>query len=648
MLDTMLQRDVSEFIGHLSVSDQKCILLAQQKAIEWHDGQMRQSGEPYVTHCIAVAIKLAELGARKDTLVAALLHDVVEDERATLEEVTDIFGDKVAELVDGVTKLSKLKYEGQRAKRQIASLRKLLLTAHDDLRVILIKLADRWHNIQTIGSLRPDKQERIAKETLEIYVPFARVLGLWDLKIELENACFPLVHTGVYNEWSSEVKQARLQFEPERQECIKVCKSVLKDVDVSISEMTLYELYQKLQGNIDALRESDKVDSIRITLRSRSGDSTLECYKVLGEIHKHFSALSGSFKDYINSPQPNGYHALHTTVFLSKNHLVRLRIQAKDMFDYSNKRKISDWSIDPEGSLKNALSSLSMSSATDDHYLEDVKNAVLSKRISVFTSMGEVVSLPKHATGVDFAFAINPDSIRTLNGVVVNGESREPTYELSDGDTVEIVLLTNGNQNGHKRLWLEKAKSVEAKESIKKSIKHTPQEQRQEQARKILEQELQKMKLPARPLFNGSALQREVVSLLERSSFTELLDQLATGVLSVSEVLRAYQSVIVDSNNLQVRLMNFFRLLPRSRRLDKEALFASIEVHAKDRPGLIHDITKCFAQRDINIAKFGVFAAPNGMALYEISLEVPKFKDFSDLYDSILQVPSVLRVLRKK
>src|SRR3989344_1974895 len=208
-------------ICYLALREQEEVIKALQKAKEWHEGQTRDSGEPYVTHPIAVALYLAELGADKDTLITALFHDVIEDEQVTMDVLKADFGEAVAKLVDGVTKLSKVRYEGRRAERQVASLRKMLLTASDDLRVICIKLADRWHNVETIQGLQEDKQQRVANETLEIYVPFARLVGLWDLKTRMEEICFPLALPEESAAWHAAIADVRHKVEKERKEFVQ-------------------------------------------------------------------------------------------------------------------------------------------------------------------------------------------------------------------------------------------------------------------------------------------------------------------------------------------------------------------------------------------------------------------------------------------
>ena len=644
---------LADTIVYLDIEDRREVLRGLAKAIEWHEGQLRSSGQPYVEHPIAVAEYLASLKAGRDTLIAALLHDVVEDERATLEEVRMEFGPTVAKLVDGVTKLSKLKYEGKRVERQLASLRKMLLTAHEDLRVIFIKLADRLHNVQTIGSLPQEKQERIAHETLEIYVPFARLVGLWEFKRVFETVCFPLAFPAESALWHERIDRVRLAIDPEREDFVRTINAETSTkVEAHIDHMTDYEIYQKLQRKVELLKDVGSIDSIHIVIQDDGPDAELGCYVLLGQVHKKYQVLPDGFHDYISTPQANGYRALHTTVFIAQNHVVRLRIQTKSMHDYSTRRKLSDWAVDPESNLQAALSALNMANTDEKQYLDDLKSTVLAKRINIFTTMGEIVSLPSGSTGVDFAYAVNPGCLRYLEAMWVNGERVEATHPLKDGDTAEPILLqdkkaTNGN--GHNKvMWLNKVQSVEAREGLKKSLQDEDSDTVADHARRILIQELGKERLSGTLLFRLGKLQQLVAHALHKPSFDVVLAELGSGLLSVSSVIEAYKHVVVEPKSKLVRVLNFFHLLPRSRVLSRDSKTMNIEVYAQDRRGLIHDITRCFALREINVAKFGVFALPRGGALYKIRLEAKDFSEFSDLFDALLQVPSVTKVLRKR
>src|SRR3989338_956902 len=636
-------------IGYLPQPQQEQVLLAVKRAEKFHEGQQRDSGEPYITHPLAVAEYLARLEASATTLKAALLHDVVEDSHTTLEEVEREFGKEVAHLVDGVTKLSHLRYEGKREQRQVASLRKLLLTAHGDLRVILIKLADRWHNIETIQGLRADKRDRVALETLDIYVPFARLAGLWDMKSRFEEVCFPIAMPNEYALWHEKIAQVREAVAPERQAFIaRVNMATKEDVHGEIQYMTDYEIYSKLQGNLHRLKDVQNVDTALILLLGTI--QPMECYRVLGEIHALYPTSSLSFRDYINAPQPNGYRALHTTIFLGKEHRLRLRIQTNQMYEYVAKRKFSSWVPEEVTDIYSALGLLLKATFEEQQYLKDLRETILKERMNVFTSSGDVITLPQHATGVDFAFRVNPDHISYLQAIRVNGNLREATHILQEGDVVELVLAKNGaGTNGTiPTIWVDKVKSVDAREKLRQSLGQSPFEDQVIAGSEILNQELQKRRLPRWWLFHLNKIQSQLAQKMGKASFDDLLSDVGTGLLSASKVIDEYILMLQIPSIWTTRILHFFHLLPRSRVLDKEAKVMDIEVYAEDRKGLIHDVTGCFAERDINIAKFEVFAVPPKDALYKIRLEVKNFDTFSDLYDALVQIHNVKQVLRKK
>ena len=617
---------------------------ALEHAEKWHEGQERSSGESYIVHPIGVTRYLVELEAPHDMLIAALLHDVVEDGHETLSRIEEHFGKVVAELVDGVTKLTKRKYEGRMAERQIASLRKLLLSSHNDLRIILIKLADRKHNIETISALPEEKQRRIAAETLDIYVPFARLVGQWDIKAIFEDVCFPIVYPKESDQWHKIIEEKRKIVHVERTKFVKEINTrTTDDVKADLQEMTDYEIYRKLQKNIHLLENVRNIDSVHLIVQS---DSFIDCYRVLGEVHAQYPIRIASFRDYVSNPQANGYRALHTTIFLSQKHEVRLRIQTQVMNEHTMHRKISSWKIEEQEDIYQSLSSLHASPQTDqEEYLRDLKQTVLTERIHVFTTSGDIFSLPKEATGVDFAFAVNPDALSYLSAVRVNGEVLEATYGLKEGDTVELILLENG-KNDLQTMWVDRVKTVEARQKLKCSLNHSPKNKKREQGMKILEHECQKLKLPTWSLLHFGQIQAQLANRLNEKSFDGLLENIGAGSLSVSKAVEAYGELIRQPQSWLVFMLKFLRILPRTRILDKEASTIDIEVYAEDRSGLIHDITKCFAIRYINMASFAAYAVPPTGSLYKIRLEIKDFEEFSDLYDAMLQVPSVTRVLR--
>lgn len=634
-------------IEYLPEDQQVKIGIALEKAIVWHKDQKRSSGIPYVVHPIEVAHFLALRSADMETLIAALLHDVLEDTKILAEEIEHQFGSVVAKLVIGVTKLTDAEFQGERSDRQIYSLRKLLLTASGDIRVILIKIADRLHNINTISALNAEKQMRICKETLDIYVPFARLVGWWELKSALETICFPLAMPDLAKKWHHLIKQHRQLLKEHRQNFVNTFNKENEPLfQARIFEMTDYNVYTKLQGNVNRLTETNTLDSILITIhQERENQNILECYKVLGIIHSLYKISSGSFHDYMSTPKPNGYRALHTDIFLGNEDKVRVRIQTDLMYEYAANRNISHWVGNRNDDVYRALESLFNSPSSSAAYMKDVNDNVLNQRINVFTINGEVIVLPAKATGVDFAFAIDPDSLNYLVGIRVNGNHMEPTHSLKDGDTVDLDLANTIVKNH--TLWMDRVKSVDVKMRLRTLIARQPHTKRIIMGRDLLNYELHKRLLPLWPIDHSSSVRLLLFKKFNLNSFDELLDELANGSIAVQSVVDDYKEMLLDPPFWIIRILSFFRLLPHSRRLSVSAKIIALDVYAKDRPGLIYEITRCFAEREINIASFGVFAVPPTTALYKIKLELSDFTLFSELFDALSQVAGVYNILRK-
>lgn len=632
-------------IHYLSDEDRALVEDALDAAEQWHKGQTRASGEEYIMHPISVALRLTHLEAGAQVLAAALLHDVVEDGVATLADIGDRFGDTVATLVDGVTKLGRVAHEGDPSLRQVASLRKMLLVASEDIRVLTIKMADRLHNVETLGPLRPDKQQRIARETLDIYVPFSRTLGLWEWKREMEQVCFPIAFPEESKAWHDAIAEIRLGLQPERERFVEEFNRLTeKRVQPSLVTMTDYELFQRLYHDRERLTQTSQIDSIGIVI-AESSDPRM-CYRVLGEVHMRYPMRSLSFRDFINAPQPSGYRALHTTIFLSRNHELRLRIQTEDMHRFSMRRMVTAWKHRGGTDIMSALSSLSSTPFDRDQFITDVKNVVL-ERINVFTTGGEIIALPKGATGVDFAFFMNPDYLTSLKGVQVNGHPYEPTHELKGGDTVELLLFEGSDTALDRRvMWSEQVRLPGAKKAIKQELAELPEETQRKAGRSLLASEIGKWRLPLWWLFHRESTQRRFSAALGVPSFDEVLRRIGSGQLGVGKAAETYRSILEAPTFLQ-HILRFLGLLPRTRVQDKNALVMKLEVYANDVPGMIYNIAKCFADRHVNIADFTVFAMPPKDALYRIRCEVKNFDEFSQLFDTLVQVPNVKRVVRK-
>lgn len=628
--------------SYLSDADQAELRRALRQVKQWHEGQFRQSGEPFVVHPIATALFLARLQCDAPTLVAGLLHDVVEDGCATFEEVEAKFGREVRNLVDAVTKLTKLHYDGKRLERQIASLRKMLLAASDDLRVIFIKIADRLHNVETLSALPPDKQERIARETLEIYVPFARMVGLWDTKRRFEEVCFPIAFPLEAQQWHEHIARRREELCPARRHAIERMQTITQ-TDVHLTTMTDYELYQKCSGNTLRLRDAGSVDSIQVLPQAATADARV-CYEILGDIHQHFHTNPTAFRDFVSQPLPNGYRALHTKLFLAHDHQVLVRIQTKSMHEYATMRKMPAWVGEREHALAKVLHALSTREEKPEEYLQDLKENVLHDMINVVTPSGEIVTLPRGGTGIDLAAALDTAFLIHLAAMQVNGERAEVTAELHDGDTVELLFSEVG-EHGRPALWRQRAKTITAKDDLRRIADGISQEKLEEEGRFLLTHECGKYCLSLWWLLHSRGLQRHLVESFHQEDFHALLQNLGNGVLAVSRVVEEFWRIVERPPTLFLRALQRMWIFQCPHPLQKGET-VMLDVTLADRPGVLHAITRCFAERGVNITGTNTYTVAPGVVCDRLGVTVKSREEFSDLYDALLQVPGVQTIRR--
>lgn len=441
-----------------------------------HEGQERKNGEPYFNHVFATAKNVAELNIDTHTICAAMLHDVLEDcQQITEENFKQEFGEDITFLVQGVTKLGKLKYQG--AERHVESLRKFFIAMAKDIRVVIIKLADRLHNIQTLEFVKKEKQMRIALETLEIHARLADRLGIAKLKGELEDYAFPYVHPTEYKKVIKLLQTRKQDDEDHVKKMFKKLKRKLaeQNIKTSISYRAkhLYSLWKKLQRYDMDINKIYDLIAVRITV-----DSVEECYRALGVIHKNWRPIPGRIKDYIAVPKPNGYQSLHTTIFTGDGSTVEIQIRTQKMHDeaeFGIASHLMYKEIGTEVFSKEIAKTttwiqqlLRWQEDVGSHELMDMlKTEVFEKRVFVLTPKGEVVDLPRGATPVDFAFAIHSDIGRHLASVKVNGKIATLSTPLTSSDIVEIQTRENAKPS---RKWLEYVKTNDARRQIQQFL----------------------------------------------------------------------------------------------------------------------------------------------------------------------------------
>ena len=456
-----------------------------KKAYDWafnlHNGQFRKSGEPYIIHPLNVACILAELHVGPATIAAGLLHDVVEDTNCTKEDLEREFGFDIAELVDGVTKLNQLKFVSLEQK-QAENHQHMLLAMAKDIRVIVVKLADRLHNIRTLGALSEEKQVRIAKETLEIYAPLAHKLGMFRIKAELEDTALKYVDNAMYNKILSQVKSdqsARISNVDHTIEEIRgfLAPCNFKTLQIKGRIKNIYSIYKKMITQHKSFEDIYDVLAIRVIVETIG-----ECYQVLGLIHAHYTPVPKRFKDYIAVPKPNMYQSLHTTVISDDGFIFEVQIRTVDMDKVAEYGIAAHWAYKENveyskekeqfeiasklkwyGDLLKFSEEEKPSEATE--YVETVKEDILSTNVYVYTPTGEVVDLPKGATPLDFAYKIHTNIGNTTVGATVNNHIVPLDYELKNGDIISI--RTNKNSFGPSENWLKIAKTNHARHKIK-------------------------------------------------------------------------------------------------------------------------------------------------------------------------------------
>lgn len=477
------------------------IMKAYDFGAKAHDGQFRKSGEPYFIHPAEVSLILAELDMDDDTLIAGLLHDVIEDTEYTYQQIAEVFGESVAYLVDGVTKLGKIHYE-TKEEREAENLRKMFLAMAEDIRVILIKLADRLHNIRTLKFQTDDKKREKAQETLEIYAPIAHRLGIFKIKWELEDLSLLYIDPEGYYDLVARVNRKRSEREAYIHDVISQLKEELKNVgiyaEISGRPKNFYSIYKKMVYQHKNFNEIFDITAVRVIL-----DSVKDCYGVLGIVHTLWKPIPGRFKDYIAMPKANMYQSLHTTVISGIGDPFEIQIRTKDMHAVAEYGIAAHWKY-KEGKdndkdnadLDNKLSWLrSMMEVQKDlesptEFMDSLKFELTSNQVYVFTPQGKVVELPAGSTPVDFAYKIHSAVGNKCVGAKVDGRIVPLNFVLENGKIVEII--TSKTAAGPSRDWLKFVKSTEAKNKIKHWFKKERREENIEKGKEMLEREIRR------------------------------------------------------------------------------------------------------------------------------------------------------------
>lgn len=475
----MTINDILKEIESYNPDEIEIVKKAYKIAEEAHANQKRESGEPYIIHPLNVCMNLIKFKADGASLCAGLLHDVVEDTDYTLEDIRRLFNDDVAFLVDGVTKISNLHYN-TKDEATNANIRRLINSLNDDVRIIIIKLCDRLHNMQTLEFKAPEKRIRSAKETLNIFVPLAYFIGAFRLKCELEDICLSYLDRESYDT----VKQKENEIWKEYEECIKIATSQVTEklnergikFTIRTKMLNVYHLYQKLNKGYK-LNDIHDIVNFKIII-----DDTEDPYVVLGLIHKLYTPMNNKFKDYIACPKTNMYRSLHTTVFGPDNHLLQFQIKTNTMDDINTIGLAAYWKyFKSEGKTKmqhelilnyqffNTLRDLNAGIDSDSDFIDRVKQEIFSNNIYVYTLRGDIIELPNGATVIDFAYKIHTDIGNHLYKAYINGKEVKLTHKLSNKDRIMLYQKDDAKPS---KTWLEHVVTSSAKRKIKDALKN--------------------------------------------------------------------------------------------------------------------------------------------------------------------------------
>ena len=513
-----------------------------------HDGQERLSGEPYLVHPLEVAGILVDMRVDDVTVAAGLLHDALEDTLTTREELERLFGEQVAFLVEGLTKIAKIEFTSIR-ERQAENFRKMLIAMSKDIRILLIKLADRLHNMRTLAYMREESRQRIAHETLDIYVPLAHRMGMHGLKQELQNYAFRALHPQVADELERQLKGSREERERYVEEVLGVLSARLAEAGLA-AEVTgrlkdLASIHAKMESQGVGLDQIHDVIAFRIVIEG----ATEACYTALGILHGIWRPVHARFKDYIALPKPNGYQSIHTTLIGPYGERMEVQIRTLDMHREAELGIAAHWKYkegrlgandadggdEPKFAWLRQLLEWQRELADPHEFLDAVKVDLFPDEVFVFTPRGEVINLPRRSTPIDFAFAIHSEVGHHCAGARVNGKMVPLRHRLVDGDTVEVI--TNQNQFPRKD-WLEYAVSGKARNRIRHAVRQAGRERSRQLGRDILERELRRGGLSLPKLLKGGELAEFAAREMRGGSVEDLFSAVSYGKVSAASVCK--------------------------------------------------------------------------------------------------------------
>jgi len=685
---------------------------AYDVAARAHEGQTRKSGEPYIFHSLAVAETLADLRMDATSLAAALLHDVPEDTPVKLPDLRAQFSDDLVRLVDGLTKLERIRElsrsgQGGLAEAQAENIRKIFLAMVDDIRVIMIKLADRLHNMRTLDALSPEKQTRIAQETLDIYAPLANRLGIWELKWQLEDLALLHLQPEEYHRIAELLAEKRQEREDYVQRVITVIRQRLQEEDIA-AEVTgrpkhIYSIYHKMKEKARQFEEIYDVRGVRILV-----GEVRDCYAALGTVHSMWRPIAGQFDDYIAMPKDNLYQSLHTAVIGPEGRPLEIQIRTREMHGVAEYGIAAHWrykeQVKRDLNLEAKIAWLRQASdwrqevKDAGQFVETLKSDIFPERVYVFTPKGEIVDLPQGATPVDFAYLIHTEIGHRCRGARVNGRLVPLDYQLRTGEQVEILTA---KKSAPSRDWLNPQQgylnTARAREKVRQWFKQQEREQNVAQGRELLDKELRRLGLEGRPL-------EEIAKLLKYDNVDSFLAAIGYGDVSLQQVAAKMadvsaqrqllpESLLPPPSVVGVQVKGVGDLLTRlapccnpvpgdpiigyttrgtgitvhrrdcpnvqniadSERLievawgeTREAYPVAIRVEAFDRAGLLRDVTAIVADEGINMSAVSSSSHADKTATVMATLLVSNIEQLRSVLARLEDLRDVLEVRREK
>ena len=698
--DYGLRRLVDTLESYLSSSQIKSIMNAYEFGAEAHKGQTRQSGEPYISHPVAVAQELADMRLDPQAIEAAILHDVVEDTPASIADIEDQFGPDVASLVDGVSKLDQIEFRS-RAEAQAESFRKMMLAMIEDIRVILVKLADRLHNMQTLDAMPADKRTRIARETLDIYAPIANRLGINRFKVELEDLGFRYLYPFRYRVLNNALRRAKGS---QRQIVKRISEEISTALeaegltaDVVGREKHLYSIYKKMAEKKRTLSDVVDVYGFRIIV-----DDVTACYQVLGLVHSLYKPMPERFKDYIAIPRINGYQSLHTTLFGPKGLPLEVQIRTHEMNRVAESGVASHWQYkaddksdaSPQRRARDWLSNLAelQRSGTSEEFLESVKVDLFPDKIYVFTPTGDIMPLPKGSTTVDFAYAVHTDIGNRCVEAKVDRTLVPLRTQLQNSQTVEIVTRRGAKPNPN---WLTFVRTAKARTAIRHYMKTMRSSESVDLGKRLLDQSLKDLRSSLRKV--GKVRMRAVIEELKLDDTMVLFEQIGLGerlapltarfLLGVNEdgetetsraslviagtegmvisyarcccpipgdevmgYLSSGRGVVIHRNNCGN--LAIFRKQPEkwisvSWEEDIDLEFSSqITIETLNKPGALAEVATTIADSGSNIEQVSVLGRHDDCSVLSFLLQVRDRQHLAQVMRKVRKMPNVIRVAR--